>query len=263
MKVGLVLSGGGARGFAHAGVLKALLEEGFEPEQLSGASSGGIVAALYANGYMPEEIMSIFTKAKVLSVFSLSTRLTGFLKLAKVEKFLETYLPDNSFEKLRISLTINATDIERGEIVYFNKGELIKPLLASSCIPVLFEPLKINDRLLVDGGILNNLPVEPLVGKSDFIVGVHTNPCGTTLPVVNIRTVMERSLLLAIKNNIYSRAAQCDFFIEPPGLSQFTTLNASKANEMYTIGYDYAKSIAVQLHQAYERKKQLQSVKVN
>ncbi len=253
-KIGLVLSGGGARGFAHVGVLQALLEADFLPERLSGASSGGIVSALYASGYMPAEIMEIFTKAKVLSVFSLSTHLTGILRLAKVEKFLETYLPGNSFETLQLPVTINATDIEKGQIVYFSEGELIRPLLASSCIPVLFEPLKVNDRLLVDGGILNNLPIEPLIGQSDFIVGVHTNPCGTTLPKINIKTVMERSLLLAIQNNIRYRATQCDYFVEPPDLCRFTTLEASKAQEIYSIGYEYMKQSIGQLNEAYEAK---------
>ncbi len=252
MKIGLVLSGGGARGFAHVGVLKALVEEGFEPSLISGASSGGVVGALYANGYEPEAIMDIFAKAKIRSVFSLSTRLTGFLKLVRVEKFLETYIPHNSFEKLTIPLTINATDIEAGEIVYFDRGELIKPLLASSCIPVLFEPVKIADRWLVDGGTLNNLPVEPLLGKCDFIVGVHTNPCGATLPLINMRTVMERSLLLAIRNTIGERVLKCHFFVEPPDLSRFSTLDASKAKEIFSIGYQYMKEAAPRLRQAYE-----------
>jgi len=259
MKIGLVLSGGGARGFAHVGVLKALLEEGIRPQILSGTSSGAIVAALYANGYEPDAIMDIFAKAKIRSVFSLSTRLTGFLKLTRVEKFLKTYFPNNSFESLELPVTINATDIEAGKIMYFNQGPLIRPLLASSCIPVLFEPIRVNDRLLVDGGVLNNLPVEPLLGKCDFIIGVHSNPCGTTLPLINMRTVMERSLLLAIGNNIRERAAQCDFFIEPPDLCRFTTLDAAKAREIFTIGYNHTKQVIPQLREALAR----QEIKTN
>ncbi|MDJ1470683.1 patatin-like phospholipase family protein [Cytophagaceae bacterium DM2B3-1] len=254
MEIGLALSGGGARGFAHVGVLQALLEEGFVPTRLSGASAGSIVCALYANGYLPKDIMDIFQKAKIRSVFSLSTQLTGFLKLGKIEKFLETYLPHNSFEQLNIPLTINATEIQTGEIVYFNSGPLIQPILASSCIPVLFEPLRVGNKLLVDGGILNNLPVEPLLNQCNFIVGVHSNPCGNTLPIINMRTVMERSLLLAIQNNIQDRILRCDYFIEPPELCRFTTLDASKAQELFSIGYKYTKEIAPQLKNLYEEK---------
>lgn len=174
MKIGLALSGGGARGFAHIGVLKALLDHGFEPEMVSGASAGGLVGALYASGHPPEEIMAIFAKAKIRTVFSLSTKLVGFLKMEKIERFFELYFPHNSFEKLVIPLTINATDIQAGQIVYFHEGELVRPLMASCCIPVLFEPVHINGRMLVDGGILNNLPVEPLLGKCGFVVGVHS-----------------------------------------------------------------------------------------
>ena len=247
MNIGLALSGGGARGFAHVGVLKALLEEGCVIERISGTSAGAIVGALYGNGYSPDDIMDIFGKTKILSVLSLSTRLGGFLKHEKVEKFMKTHLTHDSFEGLRLPLTVNATDIEKGQIVYFDHGPLVRPLLASSCIPVLFEPVPFQGRLLVDGGILNNLPVEPLLGRCDFIVGLHTNPCGATLPLVNMRTVMERSLLLAIQNNVRDRAARCDFYIEPPDLCTFTTLDASKARAIFDIGYAYAKRMAPQL----------------
>ena len=254
MKIGLALSGGGARGFAHIGVLKALLEHGFEPEIISGASAGGLVGALYASGHQPEEMMDIFAKAKIRTVFSLSTKLVGFLKMERIEKFLELYLPHNSFEKLAIPLTINATDIQAGKIVYFHEGELIRPLMASCCIPVLFEPVRINGRMMVDGGILNNLPVEPLLGKCGFMVGVHTNPCGTTQPLPNMKAVMERSLLLAIQNNVRERAVQCDFFVEPPDLCGFTTMDAAKAREIFNIGHQYVTGNIGRLHKAYEEK---------
>ena len=254
MKIGLALSGGGARGFAHIGVLKALLEHGFEPEMISGASAGGLVGALYASGHPPDEIMDIFAKAKIRTVFSLSTKLVGFLKMERIEKFLDLYLPHNSFENLSIPLTINATDIQAGKIVYFHEGELVRPLMASCCIPVLFEPVRINGRMLVDGGILNNLPVEPLLGKCGFVVGVHPNPCGIAQPLPNMKAVMERSLLLAIRNNVRERAAQCDFFMEPPELGRFTTMDASKAREIFEIGYWYAADNMDNLHKAYEGK---------
>lgn len=257
MKIGLALSGGGARGFAHIGALKALLEHGFEPQAISGASAGGLVGALYASGHEPEQIMEIFAKAKIRSVFSLSTKLVGFLKMERIEKFLETYFPHNSFEKLAIPLTINATDIQAGQIVYFNTGELIRPLMASCCIPVLFEPVRINGRMMVDGGILNNLPVEPLLGNCGFVVGIHSNPCGTAQPLTNMKTVMERSLLLAIQNNVRERAVQCDFFMEPPEMCRFTTMDASKAREIFDIGYQYVSDNIARLQKAYDEKPRL------
>jgi NTE family protein len=251
MKIGLVLSGGGARGFAHLGVIKGLLEQGFEPQKISGVSSGAIVGALFSEGYSPDQIMEIFLATKLYKFIRPAISWKGFFKLERLEKLYEIYLPHNSFERLKIPFTLCATDLQAGKTIYFSHGPLIQPLLASGCIPVMFEPVTIDGQLLVDGGILNNLPVEPLLGQCDFIIGVHTNPHNTEQAPTTMRTVMERSLLLAIQNSIHERAKQCDFLIEPPLLSRFTTMDRAKAKEIFEIGYSYTMQIGSKLAEAY------------
>ncbi|MBP6385228.1 MAG: patatin-like phospholipase family protein, partial [Pseudarcicella sp.] len=178
MTIGLVLSGGGARGIAHLGVLKAIQEKGIKIDGISGCSAGSIAGAMFAAGYSPEHILEIVVSANTLKAMRPSWNRSGLLKMKKLEEEYLKYIPHNDFEKLQIPLTVNATDIEAGEIIYFSKGEIIKPVMASCCIPGLFEPIVYQKKTFVDGGVLNNMPVSPLLGKYDFIIGSHCNPFG-------------------------------------------------------------------------------------
>lgn len=241
MSIGLVLSGGGARGISHLGVLAALEEYHLRPSHISGTSAGAIIGALYAAGYQPSEILKVIIKTKLFKYFMPNTNFSGLLRMESTEKLYRQMLDENSFESLNIPLTVAATDIERGETVYFSEGELIKPLQASSCVPVIFAPVQINGRYFIDGGILNNLPVDPLEGKYEYIIGVHSNALPAHLKVSNIRQIIERSLHLAINVNIEERKRKCDFFIEPPQMALFGVYDVAKAQEIYQIGYEYAK----------------------
>jgi NTE family protein len=238
MKIGLALSGGGAKGFAHLGVMKGLLEQGFQPQIISGVSAGAVAGALYAAGYHPDKILEIFIASKFYRFMRLSISFTGLLRMERVEKLYERYLPA-TFEELKLPVIVSATDLQAGKTVFFNKGSLLKPLIATCCIPGMFEPMRIDGRMYVDGGILNNLPVEPLAGQCDYIIGVHTNPIDPEMPLKSIRAIMERTLLLAVQNNVKERAAKCDLVIEPPTLHQFTSYDGRKARQIFEIGYEY------------------------
>jgi NTE family protein len=241
MAIGLVLSGGGARGISHLGVLEALDEYGLHPSHISGTSAGAIIGALYAAGYQPWEILNFIVKTKIFKFFKPDTSFTGLLRMESTEKIYEQMFRENSFDCLNIPLTIAATDIEHGETAYFSEGELIRPLQASSCVPVLFAPVEINGKYYVDGGILNNLPVEPLLGKYDYIIGVHSNPLPIPFKVGSIKQMVERSLHLAINTNVEKSKISCSFFIEPPKMAEFGVYDVAKAQEIYQTGYEYAK----------------------
>ncbi|MFC0183251.1 NTE family protein [Pseudarcicella hirudinis] len=255
MKIGLVLSGGGARGFSHLGVLKGLLEQGIQPDMLSGCSAGSIAGAMFAAGYSPDHIFEIVVSNISYRTFRPALSRLGLFKIENIENLYAKYLPHNSFENLKIPLTINATDLYKGETEYFSSGELIKPILASCCIPGLFEPVRFNDKIYIDGGVLNNMPIEPLEGKCDFIIGSHCNPYGVPKRLVSMKSVIEKTLLLAINNNTRSRANRCDFVIEPGGLRDFDPFSISKAKELFTIGYEHTKSLEIAI--LIERQKQL------
>ena len=239
-KYGYVLSGGGARGIAHLGVIKALEEEGVRPSGISGTSAGAIVGALYSYGHPPLKILEIIKKTKLLFAVRPSLSFTGLLKMDALKDVLKEYLPI-SFEPLKIPLTVSATDLRKGSTTYFSSGELIEPILASACIPVIFKPVTIKGTEYIDGGILNNLPVEPLLNKYDKIIGVHTNPIDNDFQGTNFKHILERTLLMAISQNTVASSQQCDYYLEPPGLSSFTGMDISKADELFEIGYRYTK----------------------
>ncbi len=244
MKIGLVLSGGGARGLAHLGVLKALQEQHIAIHHISGCSAGAIAGVLFAAGYSPEHIFEIIISSETLKVFRPAFNL-GLLSMKKAQEVYAKYLPHNAFEHLKIPLVVNAVDIEKGESVYFSQGELWKPVLASCSIPGLFEPVQFDNRLLVDGGVLNNMPVEPLQSTCDFIIGSHCNPIGKASSLKSLQAVLQQSLYLAIHQNAQSRIKHCHLVIEPSALSQYDPQSVRKAREIFTIGYEYASNLDI------------------
>lgn len=174
-KIGLVLSGGGVRAIAHIGLIKVLLENNIVPTQISGTSAGALIAALYASGYDADEMLSFFKETPILKFSLYALRKPGLIDSEKFTCFFEKFFPINSFENLNYPVTITATNLISGNLEYFNKGELIKPLIASSAIPPIFSPVEINGDFYSDGGILNNFPVEPLTDPCTKIIGSFVN----------------------------------------------------------------------------------------
>jgi NTE family protein len=158
--IGLVLSGGGARGYAHIGMLRVLERYGVEPDVMAGTSMGAILAALYAYGYRADDLYEMAAAIPWRNELELSL-VAGVMKSDKLHDLLRTYLPD-TFEELGKPLAVTCTDLEAGEALVFTEGELIPAIRASACYPGAFEPVSFGGRTLVDGGILNNLPVDAL-----------------------------------------------------------------------------------------------------
>ncbi|MFZ4799034.1 MAG: patatin-like phospholipase family protein [Bacteroidia bacterium] len=240
-KIGLVLSGGGVRGIAHLGVIKALEEIDITPSIISGTSAGAIVAAFYSAGYSPEEIIDILVNSKIFGYSNLQLKKSGLFTMQAFEKIYQKHFKANLIEKLPIPICIAATDIVKGKTKFFTEGNLSKALLASSCIPLLFEPIKWNDTLYLDGGILNNLPVEAVIGKCDFIIGVHTNEMGIKTENIHIKDMLDRSFHLAMSKTVYDKVHLCDLFIEPPEMSRFGMFEVNKAEEIFLFAYQYTK----------------------
>ena len=156
-RVGLVLSGGAARGFAHIGLLRVLERAGIEGQVVAGTSMGAILGAFYANGYSAEEIYDLARNVSWRTILDFSFG-SGLFKGVKLHAFLAAHLPA-TFEELEKPLVVSTTDVETGEEVFIYRGDLITALRASSCFPGAFEPVVFNGRTLADGGIVNNIPV--------------------------------------------------------------------------------------------------------
>ncbi|WP_276496032.1 patatin-like phospholipase family protein [Pontibacter litorisediminis] len=241
MRVGVALSGGGARGIAHLGVLKALDEQGVKISMISGVSSGAIAGVLYGYGYTPDEILRLIKELSVFHVMRPVFGKRGLLHLEEVEKLYQKYLGATlRFEDLKIPVVVSATEMNEGVTAYFSSGEVIKPLLASSAVPILYQPIIYNGKTLSDGGLLNNLPIEPLYNNCDVKIAVHVNPINHQVKITSLTGMIERTVMLAINNNVKLRLNQCDLYLEPQELKSYRLTSFRKADEIFDVGYRYA-----------------------
>lgn len=176
-KIGLALGGGGARGLAHIGVLKVLRKHGIEPDFVAGVSMGAFVGACYTLGSdlekMEKEAVS-FNKTKALKkMLDLNNPKRSLLKGDKVYKYIKDWVGDTTFADTKVPFRIIATDLASGEEVVLKQGPLAESIRASISVPGIFPPVKINNRYLVDGGVLNCTPVDVLEEMgADIIIGV-------------------------------------------------------------------------------------------
>ena len=237
MKVNLVLSGGAARGIAHIGVIKALEELGFEISAVSGVSAGALVGAFYCDGYTPEEMMRVVKEKSWLRFLRPTVPRLGLISLRDAEKYLRSMLSAERFEDLKKKLFVGAVDIKSGKTIFFDSGSLFPPILGSCALPGIFEPIKYGNYLLVDGGITNNLPVEPLLGQEGLLVGVDVNPNTPMEKVGNIFQILLRSFLLSVRSNVDKRKELCHVVIEP-SIYSYSPLSLLKAEEIYRLGYE-------------------------
>lgn len=240
---GIVLSGGGARGFAHIGVLKALNEKGIYPEIISAVSAGAIVAALYADGRTPDEIFSIFSELDIYHMLRFYRPAFGMLKAEGLRKTLNRNLHVANLEDLKLPLIISATNFNTAQTVYFKEGPIIDAVMASAAIPMLLKPYQINGQMYVDGGLMNNLPVEPLLGYCHHIIGVNVNPVHEMSQPRSFRNFADRVLHLAIRANVNNNIPKCDLYIEPQGLMNYNLIKVSAAREIFDLGYLYAREL--------------------
>lgn len=243
MKVGLVLSGGGARGIAHLGAIAALEEAGIQFDMISGTSSGALVGALYSYGYSPEEILNRIRKTNFYGLLRPALNWQGLINIERASDEIKKHMPEDSFEALKIPFYITVTNVNKGKAKVFSKGPLIRPLMASCSIPVLFNPVTIRKKQYVDGGITDNLPIKPIQKKCDKIIALHCNPISKNYQVESWKDLMERSFLIAITLNSHRNKNKCDVFIEPPEVGNYKVFDFKKSTEIYDVGYSYARKL--------------------
>jgi NTE family protein len=241
-RIGLVLSGGGARGFAHLGVLKALNEESIYPDIISGTSAGAIVGVLYCDGHSPGEIFKIMKLQNKLDYMRPTLPRDGLLQISGISKLLEANLNAKKFEDLKIPLIVCATDLNNGKSVYISKGSgLVTSVIASSSIPVLFKPVIINKIYYVDGGVLDNLPIEPLENKCTFLIGSFVNPVGYEPTTSGLITIAMRTFMLDQTKEAQEKGKKFDLFIAPSELTKFGIIEVEKAEAILEMGYKATK----------------------
>lgn len=243
MNIGLVLSGGGMRGAAHIGVIRALEEHQIHPTHIAGSSAGAIVGSLYAYGYNWEEILNFFKEVQILNIRKYAINKPGFIDAEKFYDEFKVYLKDDDFSFLKKKLFITATNILNGKLKIFEKGELIKPVLASAAFPGLFAPVKIKSSYYIDGGALNNFPLEAIKKKCDRIIGVYVDGFDvlTIKDLKHSHQVVERVFRVKSVLENQHKFTECDLMILPSELNGFGTFDKKNIDAIVEIGYKAAK----------------------
>lgn len=244
-KIGIVLSGGGALGFAHIGVLQALEDHGIRPQIISGTSMGALIGAMYANGMSPQDIFEMVKVErldKISSFLDVSlrnprTRL-GVSSQDDLYDILIKYLPHNSFDMLQKPYYLCTSNLTIGQVEIIHEGDrLVKYLQGSSCIPGFFAPTVIDSMYYVDGGVYNNLPAQPIRKQCKVLIASDVNPTSGFKPVKTMGDVMSRSLSLMIHENTKEGRNMCDFVIDVPANMFYSVMDFSKFYSIYQIGY--------------------------
>lgn len=239
-KVGVALSGGGIRGLCHAGALQAMEELNIRPEIISGVSAGAIVGALYADGHSPQDILKAFKNVSFLKMTKILVPEGGFFHLNSFERYLGKLLTAKTFEDLQIPLKVVATNFDEGHSQEFSEGNLLKPVIASSSIPVLFVPKKIKNQHFVDGGLMKNFPVSTIRDECELLIGINASPLTAPEYKMKIMDVALRTYHFMFRSNILSDKALCDILIEPDHIYDYNLFETDKADEIYQLGYTAA-----------------------
>jgi len=251
MSIGLALSGGGMKGIAHIGAIKALEENNIYPTHISGSSVGAIIGAFYASGYSPEEMVNFIKEVPLFNPTRYGFGKPGLINTENFYEDFKKYFPNDNFNTLQKKLFITTVDMLSGSMKVFTEGELIMPILASSAFPGICSPVAINGSLYADGGILDNFPIAPIKLNCEQIIGVYVSPLDE-IKTKNLKyavDVLQRAIRINFSNASLLKFSQCDLLIYPP-LSKFGMFDKNHIDEIYNIGYETAKNKIKQLEKA-------------
>jgi len=244
-KIGLALSGGGSRGFAHLGVIQALEEKGIHPDIIAGVSAGSIAGSFYAAGFDPKKQFDFFKKKGFLGLSKFNIPKTGLLSLEGLEESIRERIPQDRLEELPIPFIVGISNFSKGRMEYHKEGDIATMVRASCSIPVLFTPVKIGKDSFVDGGLYDNLPIRPIRDYCETVIAVNVNPIHEVYEFKSLKEVAIRTFHLTVDAKAKEVKPLADVLIEPPELADYDILDSSKADEMYQIGYDAAKGIKI------------------
>ncbi len=235
--IGLALGGGVIRGAAHIGVLKALEDNGIKPGCIAGTSIGAMVAALYGFGKTPEEILELASGMRWHDVSRPVVSSTGLLSNQEMQKILDKNIGDVCIEDSNIPLAFMTTDIETGKAVILKSGKLASAVMASSSIPGFFTPVTIEGCMLVDGAVVESVPVSPLSAMgADIIVAVDLNGKRKYAKPDSIIDVMLNALDIAVDSRTQIQTAKADVLI-PLDLSAYSRTDPKNVQALYEEGY--------------------------
>ncbi len=241
-KYGMAFGGGGARGFAHIGVLMAMEQFGIYPEVVSGVSAGSVAAVLYGAGFKPDDMIECFAESQKFGDYTQwSVPKSGLFKLDKFGAMIESWLPVKNLEDLKIPTVVCATNFDKGSSVGWCKGEIVPRVLASCSIPIVFQPVIINHVHYVDGGVLRNLPAWAIRDFCKILIGSNCSPLKRNYAYKpSLIDIADRTFQLMAKANVLQDINLCDYVIMPQPIAESKTFDLTSLRKNVTIGYDAA-----------------------
>lgn len=239
-KIGLALSGGGAKGFAHLGVFKLLEESGLKPDIISGTSAGSLMGVLFADGYSADEIKNMFIGREFSEFAQLQIPKSGLFNYDRFQEFLKRHLRSKRIEDLPIPTVIVATDLDRGCSHEFRSGPIVEAVTASCCMPIVFSPVLINDVHYVDGGLFRNFPVSTIRDECEYVIGVNVSPLIPQRYKQTLLHIAERTYHYVFKANAIEDRELCDILIEAKEVGLYKTFDLENINLISEIGYEAA-----------------------
>lgn len=244
---GLVLSGGGTKGLAHAGVLKFLTEHHISIDMIAGTSAGALVGALYAFGTSPKDILSFFQSVHFFNWKHFTFNKPGIVSSEVFQEYLKPILKDHKIKESTIPLLLTATDLYSGKLHVFDEDtKVIDAVISSAAIPGVTSPYEVNSSLFCDGGVVNNFPADLLRDYVDHIIGVYLSPLNEMDQggMKSWWSVTERAFDILTYHSEKSKFELCDWLISLNELSNYGRFETSKkrTKEIFDIGYEKARA---------------------
>jgi NTE family protein len=251
-KVGLALGSGGARGFAHLGVLKAFQEEGIPVDMIAGSSMGALVGCFYGVGHNMEDLYKLSTAFRRKYYLDFTVPKMGFIAGKRIKQFIRLFTHNKNIEDLILPVAVVATDLTNGERVIFSKGPIADAVRASISIPGIFVPEKINGRLLVDGGVIDRVPVSVVKEMgADIVIGVDVAQVKQNADISTVYDVIMQSIDILQKEIIRHREIGSDFMIRPD-VEEYSARAFTNTEEIIAVGEAEAKKIIPSIRKAIE-----------
>jgi NTE family protein len=236
-KLGLALSGGGARGFAHIGVFRLLEECGLRPDIIAGTSVGALMGALYADGYRSEEIRNLFSGHEFSEFASMQIPKMGLFDSRKFHRYIRNVIRAKRIEELQIPLVVMTTDLDNGSAHAFTNGELSDAITASCSVPILFNPVHIQGAWHVDGGLFHNFPVSVIRNECETVIGSNVSPSVPGKYNKTLVGIAERSYHYLFRANTEKDRACCDLLIETDEFANYKMFDLKNVTLIADIGY--------------------------
>lgn len=236
-KLGLALSGGGAKGFAHIGVFKVLEECALMPDIIAGTSVGALMGALFADGYQADEIKELFSGREFSEFAQLQIPKSGLFDSKRFRYFLKRHLRTKNIEDLQTPMVIVATDLDNGVSHEFRKGPIVDAVTASCSIPIIFSPVVVGGIHYVDGGLFHNFPVSIIREECERIIGVNVSPLIPQKYKQTIFHIAERSYHYMFRANTLEDRMMCDVLIEAEEFGLYKTFDLENVGQIARIGY--------------------------